>query len=227
MQRNPHSPTSAVALAVIAKAPVPGRVKTRLCPPFTGTEAAELAAASLHDTLAAVAATPAPRRVLVLDGDPGDWVPSGFAVIAQRGAGLGARLAHAFADCAARGAGPVVLVGMDTPQLTPALLAAAGELVTSGSADRRAVLGPAADGGYWLIGLSAADPGVFAGVPMSAADTGRRQVAQLVRRGFTVRPVAELRDVDTAADAAAVAAAAPHTAFARAHARLTRTAALS
>src|SRR3954454_14382094 len=86
MQRNPHSPTSAVALAVIAKAPVPGRVKPRLCPPSTGTEAAELAAASLHDTLAAVAATPAPRRVLVLDGDPGDWVPSGFAVIAQRGA---------------------------------------------------------------------------------------------------------------------------------------------
>jgi rSAM/selenodomain-associated transferase 1 len=211
----------AVALAVIAKEPVAGRVKTRLCPPFTAAEAAELAAAALHDTLAVVAATPAVRRVLVLDGRPGPWIPPGFTVIPQHGTGLGARLAAAFTDCARSGPGPVVLVGMDTPQLTPATLAAAGDAV-AGPGARRAVLGPALDGGYWLLGLSSPDPAVFAGVPMSVADTGRRQVAGLVRRGFAVRLLEALRDVDTAADAAAVSAAAPHTTFARHHARLVR-----
>lgn len=63
---------SAPALAVIAKAPVAGRVKTRLCPPCTPQQAAALAGAALQDTLAAVAATPAHRRVLVLDGEPDD-----------------------------------------------------------------------------------------------------------------------------------------------------------
>src|SRR5437762_2879352 len=74
-----------VALAVIAKAPQPGRVKTRLCPPCTPLQAAALARAALADTLAAVRATPAPRRVLVLDGV---WAAGGLEVVAQRGDGL-------------------------------------------------------------------------------------------------------------------------------------------
>jgi len=87
------------ALVVIAKAPLPGRSKTRLCPPCTPHEAAALAEAALRDTLAAVLAAPVrARRVLVLDGEPGRWLPAGIEVIAQRGDGLGARLAAAFAD---------------------------------------------------------------------------------------------------------------------------------
>ena len=80
-------------LLVIAKEPVAGRVKTRLCPPFSPAEAAELAAASLADTLETLLALPARRRVLVLDGRPGDWVPPGFEVVPQSGGGLDERLA--------------------------------------------------------------------------------------------------------------------------------------
>jgi glycosyltransferase A (GT-A) superfamily protein (DUF2064 family) len=106
-------------LAVIAKAPVAGRVKTRLCPPCTPVEAAALAEAAIADTLAAVRATHAARRVLILDGEPGAWVGDGIDVIPQRGAGLDERLAGAFEDIGE----PTFLVGMDTPQVTPALLA--------------------------------------------------------------------------------------------------------
>ncbi len=87
---------------VIAKEPVAGRVKTRLCPPFTPAEAAELAAAALADTLEAVLALPARRRVLVLDGRPGPWVPPGFDVVPQSAGGLDERLAAAFGGCTGR-----------------------------------------------------------------------------------------------------------------------------
>src|SRR5436305_118011 len=106
------------SLIVIAKAPVPGLVKTRLCPPCTPAEAAGLAEAALSDTLACVLATPVDRRVVVLDGQPGDWLPDGFEVYAQRGDGLDERLAAAFSDVG----GPALIVGMDTPQLTVELL---------------------------------------------------------------------------------------------------------
>jgi glycosyltransferase A (GT-A) superfamily protein (DUF2064 family) len=99
-------------LLVIAKAPEPGRSKTRLCPPCSPEQAAALAEAALTDTLRAVAATPADERVLVLDGTPGDWLPEGFRVVPQRGDGLDERLAAAFADAG----GPALLIGMDTPQ---------------------------------------------------------------------------------------------------------------
>ena len=197
-----------VALAVIAKAPLPGRVKTRLTPPCSAREAAALAEAALRDTLAAVEATPAPRRVLVLDGDADGWLPDGFEVIPQRGEGLAERLASAFADIAE----PTVLIGMDTPQIAPPVLAAGQRAVERGDA----ALGPATDGGYWGIGLAAPDARAFAGVPMSSSATGAAQRAALDRLGLTVALLPELRDVDTIDDARAVAAEAPGTAFAAA-----------
>ena len=199
----PTAAGAAVTLAVIAKAPRPGRVKTRLSPACTPSQAAALARAALEDTLDAVRAAAAPRRVLILDGElPAD----GFEVIAQRGRGLAERLAHAFADLG----GPAFLVGMDTPQLTPPLLAAGQAAVAGGCA----ALGPAVDGGYWGIGLAAADPRAFAGVPMSTAVTGAAQRAALERLGLEVARLPALRDVDTIADAHAVAAQAPSTRFA-------------
>jgi uncharacterized protein len=195
------------AIAVIAKAPVPGRSKTRLCPPCTSEQAAALAAAALADTLATVAATPARRRVVVLDGVPGSWLVPGFEVIPQRGDGLGARLAAAFADLGE----PALVVGMDTPQLTPRLLAHALDRL----ARTDAVLGPAYDGGYWAIGLRRADDAVFAGVPMSDPMTCSVQRARLQALGLTTHELPALRDVDEIADARVVAALAPHTRFAR------------
>jgi hypothetical protein len=197
------------ALLVIAKAPVPGRVKTRLSPPCTPRQAAALAAAALADTLAAAArATRATRRVVVLDGDPDGWLPPGFDVLPQRGDGLAARLAAAFADAG----GPALLIGMDTPQVTPALLDAGISAL-----DRApAVLGPAFDGGYWAVGLRCADPAVFRGVPMSAATTAAVQRSRLAALGLRTAALPPLRDVDTIADARAVAAQVPAGRFARA-----------
>jgi glycosyltransferase A (GT-A) superfamily protein (DUF2064 family) len=136
-------------ILVIAKEAVPGRVKTRLCPPFTIGQAARLAAAALEDTLRTVAATPVRHRVLALQGRPGLWLPGGFVVIPQRGRGLDQRLAAAFTDTHRLHPMPTVLIGMDTPQLTSALLQSAATALAS----HDAVYGPAADGGFWLLGL--------------------------------------------------------------------------
>ncbi|MEU7576316.1 DUF2064 domain-containing protein [Streptomyces sp. NPDC041068] len=207
--------TANTTLLVIAKEPVPGRVKTRLTPPYSPQEAAELAAAALADTLATVRAAPASRRVLVLEGKPGPWLPSGIDVIPQCAGGLDERLAAAFASCT----GPALLVGMDTPQITPALLAPA--LGSDAWRECDAWFGPAVDGGFWALGLAAPDPGLLRGVPMSRADTGALQRARLTDAGLRVRDLPRLRDVDTADDAGLVAAAAPRGRFAAALTRLT------
>lgn len=186
-------------LLVIAKEPVPGRVKTRLTPPFRPEEAALLAEASLADTLETVARMHVRRRVLVLDGRPGPWLPAGFEVVPQHGGGLDERIAAAFGLCD----GPALLIGMDTPQITTGLLALA---TNSGPWDERdAWFGPAADGGFWALGMARPQPGLVLGVPMSTAETGARQRQRLVEAGLSVRDLPMLRDVDTSADAARVA----------------------
>lgn len=205
---------SQLALMVIAKEPVAGRVKTRLCPPCSEADAAELAHAALTDTLETVAATPASRRVLVLDGRPGRWVPAGFDVIAQRTGGLDQRLAAAFDEVG----GPALLIGMDTPQLTPTLLAEAADELLSPGTD--AVLGLADDGGWWAIGLRQADRRVFLGVPMSDPHTGAEQLRRLHQLDLAVGELPGQRDVDDFDDALAVAAVAPGTRFAAALGRL-------
>lgn len=203
---------------VIAKEPVPGRVKTRLTPPFSPEQAAGLAEAALGDTLAAVAAAPVARRVLALSGAPGAWLPDGFDVVAQSAGGLDERIGRAFGDAYAGRALPMVLIGMDTPQVTPALLAQAASALASGDAD--AAFGAATDGGFWLLGLNRPDPALTAGVPMSTARTGRAQLERLAGAGLRVRGLPELTDVDTAAEAAQVAAAIPGSRFAAAYAGL-------
>lgn len=197
-------------IVIIAKEPVAGKVKTRLTPPFTPDQAAALAAAALHDSLLAVAATPATQRVLALDGLPGEWLPEGFVVIPQRGAGLDERLAAAFTDAHRLHPEPIVLIGMDTPQVTSRLLREAALALD----DHDAVYGPAADGGYWLLGLREPDPGLLLGVPMSHPETGKAQLDRLNRAGLRIHFLPELTDVDTAADARTVAGQAPRTRFA-------------
>jgi uncharacterized protein len=210
--RGMNADALAAQVIVIAKEPLPGRVKTRLTPPFTPDDAAWLATAALADTLAAVAAAPAGRRVLALDGTPGEWLPAGFHVTPQRGGGLDERLAAAFADAHATLPVPMVLIGMDTPQVTPGLLAEAAESLVCGEAD--AVFGPAADGGFWLLGLRRPDRSLLAGVPMSRPDTGRRQLDRLTSAGLRVAMMPELTDVDTVREAEQVAEALPGSRFA-------------
>lgn len=192
---------------VLAKAPVPGRVKTRLCPPLTPEGAAQVAEAALLDTLDCVRAVDVARRVLVLDGD---YAADGFVVQPQRGGPMHERLAAAFDD-AAHDDLPTLLIGMDTPQLRPALLTEALEAL---QADR-SVLGLAPDGGWWTLGLQVPDGSLLHGVPTSRADTGALQLARLRGRGLEPRLLPELRDVDAVDDARAAAALAPHGRFAR------------
>lgn len=192
-------------ILVMAKAPVPGRVKTRLCPPCTPNEAAEVAAAALADTLEAVAGSATGRKVLALDGEPGAWLPAGFEVIPQRGGDLAERLAHAWTRCGPAG----IQLGMDTPQVSSSGLDRLLDLVDSDN--ETALLGHAPDGGWWVIGWRHADPwAVFRGVPMSTARTGRLQERRLRRLGLRVAQAPALRDIDTIADLASVSAAAPH-----------------
>jgi uncharacterized protein len=183
---------------VMAKSPVAGRVKTRLCPPCTPAEAAAIAEAARADTLAAVAACRAGRRIVALDGAPGPWLPPGFEVIPQVDGGLDIRLAAAWA--AAGGAG--VQIGMDTPQVTPALLDGALESLDTTAA----ALGPTADGGWWAIGLRRPDARVFVGVPMSTPHTGAAQLGRLRLLGLSVSVLPALVDLDTVADLPTVAA---------------------
>lgn len=190
-------------LLVMAKAPVPGRVKTRLCPPCTAAEAAAIAEAALADTLDAVVGANVDRRVVALDGPPGPWLPSGVEVIPQRGVGFGERLAAAWDDLE----GPGVQIGMDTPHVTPALLERSCAALDRSGLD--AVLGPAADGGWWAIGLRRADSRVFGGVPMSRRDTGERQLERLRRLELSVELLPTLTDLDDVASARAIAPSLP------------------
>ncbi len=189
-----------LTVLVMVKEPVPGRVKTRLSPPLSPQEAADCARACIADTLAATMARPASRTVVMLEGSPGPWLPDEVAVIPQQGHGLAERLAHAF-SCVQ---GPVLVLGMDTPQVSTQMLWP--DLADDPS---DAVLGPALDGGYWALGMRTPDPRVFDGVPMSTARTGALQWAALARRCARPRRLPMLRDLDTIDDAIAIATAHP------------------
>lgn len=207
-------------LLVVARAPVPGATKTRLCPPATPDQAADIAAAALLDTLDAVAATPGVTPVVALAGPirgaaREDGIVRALArltVLSQHGSTFPQRLANVHADTAAAFPGrPVLQIGADTPQVTPALLADCLDRL----AHADAVLGPAGDGGWWALGLR--DPchaDALTGVPTSRGDTGTRTRHALVALGLRVTGAPVLIDVDTMADAAAVAALAPDSRFA-------------
>ena len=205
-------------LIVIAKAPVPGRVKTRLVPPLTYSQAAEVARAALLDTLRVASTVPARTHLIALDGEPGPWLPSGWRVVAQSCGGLDRRIAAAFGAAAPQR--PALLIGMDTPQLHPEQLGAFDPVQYD------AALGPATDGGYWAIGLR--DPALAAhvvpGVPMSTLHTGADQLRRLTDAGLRVQLLDTLTDVDTVGAAEDVAHLTPGSEFARtlAHQRLTR-----
>jgi len=212
------------ALLVLAKAPVPGKVKTRLCPPTTPDHAARIAAAAFLDTLDAVLAVPGVLPVVALAGDltnavDGDQLRVRLrdtTVLPQRGTTLGQRIAAAYADTAAAlGHRPVLQIGMDTPQVTGDLLAeCARELL---AADAVAALGMAADGGWWVLGAQRPElADLIADIPTSRSDTGARTLAALRTAGCRVTELPVLSDVDTWEDAVAVAEAVPGGRFAAA-----------
>ncbi len=208
-----------VTLLVVAKPPEPGLAKTRLAATVGDQTAADIAAAALLDTLDAVAATPAASRVVALTGDLANAARGAeirrrlesFTVIGQRGDDFADRLANAHADAA--DGYPVLQVGMDTPQISAALLAECARRLLETSA----VLGFAVDGGWWVLGVhTPAAAECLRGVPMSQPNTGELTLKALREGGFDVATVQPLADVDVVADVAVVrGACGPDSRFAR------------
>lgn len=191
-------------LVVVAQQPRVDTIDGRLSPPWTLRQAVDIRAACLVETLRAAAVAPATRRVLVLDGEPGPWLPEGFDVIAPRRGSLGNLLFGTFEDCFHVSDEPVVLLGMDTPQVTRDHLSLARRLLET-SAD--AVVGATPRGGTWLIGLAHLHPGAFAGVPSGQDDTAEAQIGRLAGCGYQVARIDELRELHDADDAVALAGA--------------------
>lgn len=194
---------SAFHLTVIAKQPVAGRVKTRLVPPLTAEQAAQIAAACLHDTFQAVSAcvdrNDDVRAVALIEGDAGAWIPSAFDVVHQVGDSLGERLANGFDAL-----GPGLIIGMDTPS-AGAHFDAAFDALRAG----RDAIGMTYDGGYWGIALAVPDAEVFSKVTMSTDQTGADQMAQLRALGRSVDVLPTVHDLDRFDDIAPIVAELP------------------
>ncbi|MGH3563096.1 MAG: TIGR04282 family arsenosugar biosynthesis glycosyltransferase [Mycobacterium sp.] len=196
-----------VSVLVVAKAPVPGRAKTRLAATVGDRVAAEIAAAALLDTLDAVVTAPVAARVVALTGELAAAVDAAdirnrlasFTVIGQRGDGFPDRLANAHADAA--GKYPVLQIGMDTPQVNAELLAGCAQRLLAAPA----VLGFARDGGWWVLGVhTPATAECLRGIPVSRPNTGVLTLKALQDNGINVTLVEELTDVDTVDDVAPV-----------------------
>lgn len=196
-----------VSVLVVAKAPEPGRVKTRLAAAIGDKVAADIAAAALLDTLDAVAAAPVTARAVALTGDLDSAADSAeirrrlksFTVFRQRGDAFADRLANAHVDAA--DGYPVLQIGMDTPQVTAELLADCARLLLQ----IPAVLGLAFDGGWWVLGIrtpTAAE--CLRAVPMSQPDTGELTLKALRDNGIDVTLVQRLGDFDIVDDIALV-----------------------
>ena len=208
-----------VTVLVVAKAPEPGRAKTRLAATVGDRVAADIAAAALLDTLDAVAAAPVAARVVAVTGDLEAAAGAAeirqrlesFTVIPQRGDDFADRLANAHADAA--DGYPVLQIGMDTPQVTAELLTDCARQLL----DTPAVLGLAHDGGWWVLGVGT--PTIaecLRTVPMSQPDTGALTLKALRDNGIDVTPVQRLADFDVVDDVAAVREACrPASRFAR------------
>jgi glycosyltransferase A (GT-A) superfamily protein (DUF2064 family) len=214
--------TLPVTVLVVAKAPEPGRAKTRLAATVGDDLAANIAAAALLDTLDAVAAAPVAARVVGLTGGLQNAAGvaelrerlASFTVIEQRGEDFAVRLANAHADAGQRlPNNPVLQIGMDTPQVTAELLADCARQLLEATA----VLGLARDGGWWILGLQTpAAAERLRDVPMSQPATGDLTLKALHNNGIDVTMVRQLTDFDVVDDVPAVReACSPHSRFAR------------
>jgi len=200
-------------VAVFARPPVAGKVKTRLSPALPPASVAELHAAMLADTLDVARGCTADERTLWWAGEPlAEAPPSGFCVRAQVGDDLGARMANAFAALLQSEGDRVVIVGADLPELRSADLDRAFESL----ATHDLVLGPAFEGGYWLVGLSRPAPDVFANIAWSTDHVFAQTLGAAARFGLRVRSLESRRDLETPADlvlAVASAATSPERGF--------------
>jgi len=190
------------ALIVFAKAPIPGEVKTRLCPPLDPDEAASLHGTLVLDTVER--AKGLAGASLYVAGAPDLAHPFfkvlegryGAKLLAQRGPDLGARMKWAMQDAFEQGAEDVLLTGTDLPTLPRARLQQALTLIKK----HDVVLGPTADGGYYLIGLRKMVPALFEGIAWSTAEVFADTKKKIEDAGLSLGLLPECRDLDTLED---------------------------
>lgn len=190
---------------VVAKAPVPGRSKTRLAADIGPDRAAALGRAMLLDTLDGCRREVPVVGVLCAKGDDvvmlAELAGSGAPVVVQEGTGLGDALRTGVCRALARG-GFALLVSSDIPGTPPGALRRAVESLAGGV---DVVLGPCHDGGYWLIGVREQHPGLFDGIPWSTAAVLEATLARCSELSLAVQLLEPWRDVDTMSDVAALA----------------------
>lgn len=188
------------ALLVVAKRPAPGHTKTRLTPPLTPLEAAQLYEAFLRDTLDLIRQIPGARPILAyLPEDADDYFRSlapDFELLTQQGGDLGERLDNALSHCLSDGFQRAVIVDSDSPTLPLEYLARA--FIALETAD--CVVGPCDDGGYYLIGLRRPASRLLRAVRMSTATVTRDTLALAAEEKLSFAQLPTWYDVDTVAE---------------------------
>ena len=195
-QRTPN------ALVILTKAPQPGQSKTRLVPPLSYAEAADLARALLLDQLQNLAGFGGARLFIAFTPENAagffeGFIAQGFTCFAQRGQSLGERMSHAFEHLFASGFENIILIGSDLPTLSVKFFQQAyAELEKSADV----VLGPSGDGGYYLIGMKRMLPDIFENVAWSSPDVLSQTIHKLDNLGLRHELLSEWYDIDTAKD---------------------------
>jgi len=207
----PSASAPGAALAIFAKAPLPGQVKTRLCPPLTPDEAATLHGSFVLDTLERtktaasklnlgfhryLACAPAASLVFFQIMEE----RHGVTLLDQVGDNLGARMSHTCDVLFAKGYRRVVIVGTDVPSLPLEHYKQTFTLLDA----HDVVLGPALDGGYYLLGLTRAVPDLFTDIPWSTDQVLARTKEQAAKLGLSTGLLPAWRDVDTIDDLVAL-----------------------
>lgn len=188
-------------LILFAKAPRPGFVKSRLARDLGPAAACD----AYRQMVATLLGNLAPLANVELRFAPDDaateispWLRPGWTSHPQGDGDLGRRLIRAFEQALARSPEPVIVIGSDCPDVLAADIEAAGQALSDGSAD--VVLGPARDGGYWLVGARAVYPTLFERIAWST-ETVLRQTVEAARAArLRVTLLRELEDIDTAAE---------------------------
>jgi len=197
-----RSTSNKVAVAIMAKAPRPGIVKTRLCPPLLAAEAAALYRCFLLDKIGAVGTLTDAQPVVAFMPDDAraefDALAPGFSLVVQRGPDLGARLHSTLAVLLANGHAGAIAVDSDTPTLPADFLQQAVDCLTRPGPD--VVLGPTEDGGYYLIGVRLAHRALFDAVPWSTSDVLEVTLRRAATAGLRTACLPPWFDVDTPDD---------------------------
>lgn len=195
------SPRPAVAVAIMAKQPVPGRTKTRLSPPLSASEAAALYEAMLNDTIRLVAGVAGTQLVVAVTpaSSLATWrphLPAGAMLLGIDGPDLGACLDLTITTLLGAGFSRVIALNSDGPTLPASRIASACALLD----DHEAVVGPSDDGGYYLIGLKQPQPSLFSGMPWSTADVLPITLQRAAAIGLSMSQLPGWYDVDTGED---------------------------